>query len=435
MKSIVTTGHFIILLLFIVISCNSKNNKENNPEKGTGLTENMEDKDGASSGILSDEGKFVFTGINEELLWEIYLKIPPVEEHYFFATREQRLKARLDGVFHFDPNVNRLDFDDTNGDGVRNFIEIICYPKDDGEKILAIFFHGGGVDIYGVSYDKTYEYDIATGNITEIERPVDPYTFDELVDESILTPKQLKALQNEFNKEWPYTYFITNKEGFGRTFEAYNAFEEWDDYEEYIDLMRMFYIYGEKIAYRNWNGKRFVKVKDNMPDYLISSKAVGRFEIGAQIALPYPPDEDIYRFERSERTETREGSDEKIIEYTFVEYNDTMLIVKPLYDYDNGVYTDKTGEIIIYSENYKTKEKIGINTSIDDFITMYPNNKFWWTYVSDTYVLESEDIDGNVQFVLNADDCIITPSTDSDMTILKRSDFKKDAKIKKIRVF
>ena len=59
-----------------------------------------------------------------------------------------------------------------------------------------------------------------------------------------------------------------------------------------------------------------------------------------------------------------------------------------------------------------------------------------WLY---TYLMNKDGYDitfeTHIQFILDADDCIITPDTDSDMTILKRSDFEKDAKIKKIRVY
>ena len=109
-------------------------------------------------------------------------------------------------------------------------------------------------------------------------------------------------------------------------------------------------------------------------------------------------------------------------------------MVKPSFNYDDKNQTDKIDEIIILSSRYKTKEGIGVNSDIDDFIANYPNYRLWWTYVGDMYVLDSEDVGGDIQFLLDAEDCIITPKSDSDMTILKRSDFKKGSKIKKIRV-
>ena len=112
-----------------------------------------------------------------------------------------------------------------------------------------------------------------------------------------------------------------------------------------------------------------------------------------------------------------------------------MLILKPSYDHESDTYTDITGEIIIVSEKYKTKDRIGINSTIEEFIKKYPKYRLWYTYVSDTYILESEDIGGNIQFLLDAADCVITPNADSDITILKLSDFKKNTRIKRIRVW
>ena len=437
MKSIFTARHLILLLLLIAISCKSKNNKESDSGSGSGRIENAEDSNNASS--FDGDKPFVYTGIAEDLLWDIFLKIPVDSmSEYLFTTKEQRLRARADKVFnteYHDTDINVLEYDHTNNDGVRNFMRLACYPMDNEKKLMVIFHYGGGVDIYITPSDQTYEYDIATGSLTAIERPIDPYTSDEFFCEAILPPGQYKQLLKHFHEKMPLNYVFINKSGYSTYFTAHDAFENWEEYEEYGDLMSIFYRMREIFVRRVWDGKRFVKAETYPPDYLIDGKSVGRFEIGKTIANPYPSEQGVYRFERSERIEMREGTEEKIIEHTFIQYNDTMLIIKPSYDYETGTYTDKIGEITVISEKYKTKDKIGVNTGIDDFIAINPKYKFWWTYVSDRYVLESEFVSGSVQFILDEDDCIITPKTDSDMTILKRNDFKKDARIKKIRVF
>ena len=437
MKTIISTNHLILLLLLLVVSCNSKNSKESDSDKEKARIESLAVQDGTSAS--KGDKPFNYTGINEDLLWEIFLKIPVDSmSEYLFTTKEQRQQARVDKVFNTeynDADINVLEYDETNNDGVRNFMRLACYPTDDGKKLIVIFHYGGGVDIYSTPSDQTYEYDIATGSLKAIERPMDPYTADEFFCETILSPGKLKQLQKTYQKEKTLNYVFINKSGYSTYFAAYDAFDEWEEYEEYCDLTRMFYMNGDNFVRRVWNGKRFVKSETYPPDYLIDDKSVGRFKIGELIAFPYPPDEDVYSFERSERTEMREGTEEKVIEYTFIMHNDTMLIIKPLYDNETDSYTDKIGEITVLSEKYKTKDKICVNSGIDDFVTIYPKCNFWWTYISDMYVLDTEHIVGNVQFILDGDDCIITPKTDSDMTILKRNDFKKDAQIKKIRVF
>jgi len=439
MKSLIRTRHLFLFLLLVAVGCNSnsKKSQKSDSENETSLTEKIADNDAGNS-FSEGDNHFVFAGINEDLLWNIFLKIPVDSmSEYLFTTIQQRQQARLDSVFNVgfkgENNDNVLVYDETNNDGVRNFMRLACYPTDDGKKLIVIFHYGGGVDIYATVSDQTYEYDIATDDIKAIERPIEPYTADEFFYELIFSSGQLRQIRKAFHEKKPLNYVFINRSGYSMYFAAYDAFEDWDEYEEYGDLISIFYEMRENFVRREWDGKRFVKAESFPPDYLINGKSVGRFKIGEQITLPYK-DNNRYTMERSERTEMREGNQEKIIEYTFLEYNDTLLVIKPSYNYETDTYTDKIGEIIICSEKYKTKDKIGVNSAIDDFITMYPNNRFWWTYVSDIYVLDSEDIGDKIQFLLDAEDCIIEPKTDSDMTILKRSNFKKDSQIKKIRV-
>jgi len=382
--------------------------------------------------------------ISEEMLWEIFMKIPEddIPEYWPWPIKTDR-QRRLTKInkhlkIQHEKYDNHLRYDETNRDGVRNFMGLSGYPTDDEKKIIVLFYIGGGVDIFSTPFKQTYEYDIATGELNAIECPIDPYTEDEFFDESFLTSKHLQQLRASFsspNKDEYINYVGIDRDGFNVYFATYDAFDDWDEYVEHADVVRTFYDYDNDCVRREWNGKRFVKTERKTPDFLIIDKSAGRFKIGEQISNPYQSDDNVdYKMERTERTETREGTEEKIIEYAFSRYSDTMLIIKPMYDYTTDAYTDKTGEIIILSEKYKTKDMIGINSTIDDFIKIYPDYRLWWTYVSDMYVLESETAGENIQFLLDADDCIITPNTDSDITILSRDDFKKDTQIKKIRI-
>ena len=383
--------------------------------------------------------------ISEEMLWEIFMKIPEEDMPEYWSwpikTDRQRRLTKINKQLknQHDKYDNHLCYDETIRDGVRNFMGLSGYMTDDEKKIIALFYEGGGVDIFSTPFKQTYEYNIATGELTTIECPIDPYTEDEFFDEPFLTSKHLQQLRASFrspNRDEYINYVGMDRDGFNVYFATYDAFDDWDEYIEHADVVRTFYDYDNDRVRREWNGKRFVKTKRNIPDFLIIDKSAGRFKIGEQIKNPYPFDDDeAYKMERTERTETREGTEEKIIEFAFSRYGNTMLIIKPMYDYATDAYTDKTGEIIIVSEKYKTKDMIGINSTIDDFIKIYPDYRLWWTYVSDMYVLESETAGENIQFLLDADDCIITPNTDSDITILSRDDFKKDAQIKKIRIF
>ena len=165
--------------------------------------------------------------------------------------------------------------------------------------------------------------------------------------------------------------------------------------------------------------------------YLISNKSVGEFKIGQQMIPPYPSD--IYKIEKGIRKERIEGESVEIDEYRVFENGNLVLIMETSYDFDANKYSDIIDEIVVVSEKFKTKEGIGVNSTIDDFIKSYPKYKLWWAYIRDIYVINSESI-GNIQFLLDADDFIPEPKIDSEITYLKYADFKKGSKIKRIRV-
>ena len=385
--------------------------------------------------------------ISEDMLWDIFIAIPEdsVPDYLDFNTMQERRLAKINKQFkiQYKDCDNHLLYDKTNADGIRKFMGIAGYLTEDEKKIIALFYYGGSVDIMETFSKQTYEYDIATGGLKAIESLIDPFTEDEFFDETIITSGQLKKLRTSFHsndRDRLIGFSTIDRDGFNMFFENQYAFWVRDALDEsayykYCDVIQTFYEgYIEK-GRREWDGKRFVKGKKYPPDFLIIDEAVGRFKIGEQIENPYQHVKyNEYKFEQTERTEMREGTEEKIIEYTFSKSDDARLIIKPSYDDESDTYTDKTGEIIILSEKYKTKDLIGINSTIEDFIKKYPDYRLWWTYVSDMYVLDSKTAGENIQFLLDAEDCIIEPATDSDMTILSPTDFKKDSKIVKIRV-
>ena len=121
--------------------------------------------------------------------------------------------------------------------------------------------------------------------------------------------------------------------------------------------------------------------------------------------------------------------------YVVSENEQKILHIIPAYNYKTNQYTDKIGEIIIFSEKFKTAESIGIGSTIENFVNTYPDFKIWYTYISEMYVIETKQY--NFQFFLDYEDLIDKAglSYNSDMTRLRLSDFKKNSKIKGIRIF
>jgi len=382
--------------------------------------------------------------INEEMLWKIFMKIPQdsMPEYWSFTTDEQRRLAKTNKLLKIGDGKsdNYLEYDETNENGVRNYMGVGAYLTEDGKKIIALFYYGGGVDIYGTASKQTYEYDIAGGGLKAIECPMDPLTEDEFLDAVLYSPTQLKKLQASFRS--PHgneciNYAGIDRDGFELYFAVHDAFQDWDEYVAFHEAVQDYYEDYDRCVKREWNGSRFVKTEKFPPDYLITGASAGRFKMGQTIALPYSSSEDLtYKLERTERIEWIEGTEETIIEHTFLRNGDTLLIVMPMYDYDSGSHTDKIGKINIFSPKYKTKEGIGVHSTVEDFIKCYPNYSLWWGYISDRYILESKNAGERVQFILDADDCLITPKMGSgERTPLKPSDFKKDAQIKEIGIW
>jgi len=183
------------------------------------------------------------------------------------------------------------------------------------------------------------------------------------------------------------------------------------------------------IEKEKWWGKDLVDVP---AAYLISDKSVGEFKIGQQILLPYSSN--TYKIEKKIRKERIEGTNLEILEYHVFENGNLALIIELHYDWETEKHTDIIDEIWVISEKYKTKEGIGVNSTIDDFVRSYPKNNLWYGYIRERYAIDSENI-GDVQFLLNEDDYIPEPEIVSEVTPLKHADFKKNSKIKRIRLY
>ena len=177
-----------------------------------------------------------------------------------------------------------------------------------------------------------------------------------------------------------------------------------------------------------WNGD-LINVP---PAYLISDKSVGEFKIGQQILLSYSSD--MYTIEKDIRKERIEGENLEIVEYSVFENGDLALVIELRYDWEAEKHTDIIDEIRVVSEKYKTKEGIGVNSTIDDFIRRYPKYNLWYGYIREWYVIDCERMD-TVLFFLNEDDYISELEIVSEITPLKFADFKKNAKIKNIRMY
>ncbi len=96
--------------------------------------------------------------------------------------------------------------------------------------------------------------------------------------------------------------------------------------------------------------------------------------------------------------------------------------------------SDVIAEIEVLSEDYLTKEGMGAGKTIEEFAAAYPDAKFWYTYIGNMYVAQTEKYP-NTQFILNKEDALNTPDVTEEIGYMKQSDFKEGARIKSVRLW
>jgi len=167
-------------------------------------------------------------------------------------------------------------------------------------------------------------------------------------------------------------------------------------------------------------------------EQLITGESVGKFRIGRSI----PGKESVAPYQISREiitTTTEEGPYEETV-YVLKDQETVLMHLKPEFDYETMQYNRKTGEIIVFSDQFKTEKGSGVHSTVEDFIKAYPDYKLWYTYVSGMFIIETPVLD--VQFILDQEDFKGDVSNaDSEITNLEISDFRKGAKIKQVRIF
>ncbi len=169
------------------------------------------------------------------------------------------------------------------------------------------------------------------------------------------------------------------------------------------------------------NGKEKVNSDTGELDasnFIIGKNSVGKFKV--MDAMPFSNVSDPYEVRKVTGTRMEEGSENNYTNYILSEQHVDLLIKTEL-------------ALVILSDKFKTVKGIGVNSTIEEFIKQYPDYYIWYSYVSDTYVIQTKELE--CHFVLNDKDFIGKLNITSDQVLLKKSEFKKNAKIIKVRMF
>lgn len=201
-------------------------------------------KNAPNSSALDDEQFF-------SLLTEIFYKLPESVMPDYLKTDAQRREVRLERY------NNRLGVENLEGEIYEQWY-MAGYLTKDNRNVVLMVMYGGGMDGFSVmDMDKTLNYNIKTGELKEIKRPMDPFTADELIDESHFDNPELAAKAKAYYNNHKNSLFYQDfsKDGFELSvsldkFYADEIEDYSDDYEGGLNHVKVS---------RKWNGSRFVK--------------------------------------------------------------------------------------------------------------------------------------------------------------------------------
>tara|TARA_B100000900_G_scaffold352914_1_gene320795 strand:- start:1051 stop:1599 length:549 start_codon:yes stop_codon:yes gene_type:complete len=161
---------------------------------------------------------------------------------------------------------------------------------------------------------------------------------------------------------------------------------------------------------------------------LINESQVSIFKVGDKV----PNIGLINEFTISMQEEVFYGEGDEYYLDVYYVLSDSDTLISIISDYFNK---NIISEILIFSDKLRTKEGIGVGSTIENFALEYTDYSIWWTYISDMCVIDTRKYN-NVQFILNISDLKDDrPGFYSDMTSLEISDFFPNTKINSIRLF
>jgi hypothetical protein len=166
---------------------------------------------------------------------------------------------------------------------------------------------------------------------------------------------------------------------------------------------------------------------NTVPSGVITNRGVDEFVVGN----PIPSSSVKYAVQKRMKM-VEEGNEEPY--YTVLEHEKEIVYLDPKYDDETEQYINHIRVIGIVSEKYKTLENIGVHSTIEEFITQYPDFDIWYTIVGGMYVIQTPHYE-NVQFLLDEKGFIGELDIEGLITPLKHDDFKPNTKIVQIRIY
>jgi len=168
-------------------------------------------------------------------------------------------------------------------------------------------------------------------------------------------------------------------------------------------------------------------ISDNKQTWQISDD-------GCLLATPGEPDPDLDdNFKVDFRVESRmEEGETYDVPKAFIFQNKELLVECEM---DQQGDTAEISGLKIHSNRFKTEEGIGVGSTMEEFMSTYPEFRLWYTYVGDFITFDTPEY-SSIQFHINRADYLPEEILfDTDMEILDPKDFKEDAEIAVVRIY
>jgi len=187
-----------------------------------------------------------------ELMPEIIYKLPAALMPDYLKTEEQRREAVTSNMGE-NNEMSAFSLIRHHDYGYDQWT-IAGYLTEDNQNVLLIVQYGSGLDGFEIKLDKTLNYSIETQEFTEIERPIELPTVDEIVLESIFeTTRLFQRAKTHFGNKMEFNYGNFYKEGFTVIPNYFTFWANNDDFDFYSAPFMM--------AWYKWDGKQFYKYK------------------------------------------------------------------------------------------------------------------------------------------------------------------------------
>jgi len=190
-----------------------------------------------------------------ELLLNVIYRLPTSVMPDYLKTEEQRRDVVTKYVGNDDyvnPTVFSHEYE--NEYYTRYDWMMAGYLTEDNRNIVLIVQYGSYLDGYSLMSDKTLNYDIESQKFTEMERPIEMPTVDEMIVETNFDSQRLyQRAKAHFNKKMELNYGDFTKEGFRVSPNYFKFWDENSDYDYYSAPFMM--------AFYKWDGTRFYKDK------------------------------------------------------------------------------------------------------------------------------------------------------------------------------